>query len=200
MSYETRILNRTNFYLRKYMLRIKSYPNSNTYRKWIDKLPPFPFRYKLEQVATSSTSASSGGNITPTIIITKKRQRSNLWGVIKIKKFMVTQLTKEPHIDQLACCIAVYTIHQYQNPTEKPIKNNKINYKPQNPLERPTSEAVAKLKANASWLVNRDVDKPNQDDLDFPQTESTTQVDNKIDIKLSSLNDDDDDWEKFADE
>ena len=165
MSYETRILNRANYYLRKNMLSINNYPNANTYRKWIDKLPPFPFRYKLEKVATSNTSSSSGGNITPVIIISKKRQGANLGGVLKMKAFMVKQQTREPHIDQLACCIAVYTIHHYQNPSEKIVKEPQPTHKYVNPLEKPMSEDVAKLKAKAAWLENKDVDLISQDDL-----------------------------------
>lgn len=99
-SYENRILNKTNYYLKRNVENTKKYQNNSKYTNWLDrkKVPDYQFSYETEDGLKIRIS---------------KRQK-NKPKVLEIKHFMVGLEGKEVGMDELASFIALYTIRDKQ--------------------------------------------------------------------------------------
>ena len=119
MSYQERILKKTNFYLKKYKSNTRRYPSYSIYTRWIEqgKFPEFPFRVVENMV--QGGSSITGGNLVPQITLSKKRRGANLAGVLALKNSLKMQTGREPTVDQIAVMIAVYAVLYLKAP-QKP--------------------------------------------------------------------------------
>lgn len=114
-AYENRVLNKTNFFLKKFGETSKKYPNQTKYTNWLTKknVPKYLFSYETENGLKIRIS---------------KRQK-NKPKVIEIKDFMVKLEGKEVSVDNIASFIAIYTIQDKQKIREvvslPPITKNK---------------------------------------------------------------------------
>ncbi len=178
MSYEQRILKKSNFYLNKYKLHYKKYPNWSSYTKWIKagKFPNYPFRVQ-EIVTNGLTSMTTGGNIVPQISLSKKRRGANLAGCVAIKEVLSKLLGKEPQVDQIGVVIALYSLEYlrnpdlYQEPSSVPVQVKK------DPL--PVKKELTSVKID-------------------PEPEPVKKVpEGKIEIVMPEI-EDDEDWESMC--
>ena len=109
-AYENRVLNKTNFLLKKYGEHTKKYPNYSKYTNWLKKknVPSYNFSYETEDGLKIRIS---------------KRQK-NKPKVLAIKDYMVKMESKEVGVDEIATFIAIYTI--IDSEIKKTIDNGKI--------------------------------------------------------------------------
>ena len=178
MSYEQRILKKSNFYLNKYKLHYKKYPNWSSYTKWIKagKFPNYPFRVQ-EIVTNGLTSMTTGGNIVPQISLSKKRRGANLAGCVAIKEVLSKLLGKEPQVDQIGVVIALYSLEYLRNPD----------------LYQEPSLVPVQVKKEPT-PVKKEPAPVKKEPVDIPVKK---QPEGKIEIIMPEI-EDDDDWESMC--
>ena len=210
MSYEARILKKANFYLNKYRLHHKKYPNYTTYTKWINqgKFTHFPFRVN-EVIQKGVTSNLVGGNRLPQITTSKKRRRANLAGVIAIKDVLVKLLGKEPQVDEMGILIALYALeHLKTTHVPTPIKPNKKPVPKKEAAKELSTKKLITEEVSTKQLITEEVSAEEvsgkqliTEEISGKEVSTkqliTEEISGKNTIEMPEINDDDD-WEALC--
>jgi len=153
-AYENRVLNKTNFLLKKYGEHTKKYPNYSKYTNWLKKknVPSYNFSYETEDGLKIRIS---------------KRQK-NKPKVLAIKDYMVKMESKEVGVDEIATFIAIYTI--IDSEIKKTIDNGKIEKEKQaiQTKTTPKSTKVLESKEPKSESVSESKPEPELLNLEPP--------------------------------
>ena len=143
-TYENRVLNKVNYFLKKFGENTSKYTNYSKYTNWIKQkpVPEYPFSYESQECLKIRIS---------------KRQK-NKAKVLSMKDFMVKIESREVSVDELANFICIYTIIDKQKIKQT---NQPISKPPIKPISKPPIKPISEppIKPTNNLIVD-DQDPP----------------------------------------